>query len=272
MPNLLVMPLAALCLALPLAALGQAGGPSETGEAPTQGTLPEPDQEYRQSGQFPEERRDADQDGVADIDDNCPATPAEQATPAGVLRVQVDECGCPKDPCSCDADADSVPDCRDLCPDTPIGQMVGVDGCTLPIAETRQEDLDVRFEFERDDVRPEYEPLLLRIREQLLAAPNLQVTFEGHADWKGPQQFNQPLSEGRAAACREFVLRDPRIAPTRIKTVGYGESRPIADNGTEEGRAKNRRVTAIISDVRAEPPVEAPAEPPPTPTPADAGS
>lgn len=270
MPNILVTPLAALCLALPLVALGQAQAPAAQeqaapgpagAEGPPPGGLPEPGEEFRQTGEFPEERRDTDHDGVADIDDNCPATPVEQSTPVGILRVQVDECGCPKDPCTCDGDADGVPDCRDSCPATPIGQMVGADGCTLPIAETRQEDLDVQFEFERHDVRPEYEPILLRVREQLLASPNLRVTFEAHADWKGPQRFNQPLSELRAAACREFVLRDTRIAPGRISTVGYGESRPIADNRTEEGRAKNRRVTAVFSDVRTPPPVEEPPAP-----------
>lgn len=216
--------------------------------------LPAETEEFRQTGQFPEERADADGDGIADIDDNCPGTPGEQATPAGTLKTQVDECGCPRDPCICDSDVDGVPDCKDLCPNTPVGDLVGADGCTLPVAALRREELEVQFDFEKADIRPEFEPGLLKLRELLLSAPNLHITFEGHADWKGPQSFNQPLSERRAAACRDFVLRESAIAPERIKILGFGELRPIADNKTEEGRARNRRVTAVIYDLRSPPP------------------
>lgn len=207
-------------------------------------------EEFRQQGSFPEETADADADGVPDIDDNCPATPAEQSTPVGTLRVKVDECGCPKDPCTCDDDADGVPDCRDRCPATPLGEWVDGEGCTLPLAETQQEELRIHFEFEKHDLPPASEPLLLAVRERLLAVPNLRVRFEGHADWKGPQTINQPLSERRAQACRDFVLQGTTLAPDRVEAVGYGELRPLADNRTEEGRAKNRRVTAVFSDIR----------------------
>lgn len=252
-------------LALPVTALAEgeppgdpvpATAPDNTASPPVEPSTEPPDaefpdtDEFRQEGQFPEEASDVDHDGVPDIDDNCPATPFEQATPVGPLKVTVDECGCPRDPCTCDADADGVPDCRDFCAGTAPGELVGPDGCTLPVAQVEQEELGIRFDFEKYDVKPEFEPVLLEVRERLLAAPNLRVRLEGHADWKGPQRYNQPLSEKRAAACRAFVLDAAGIAPDRVEAVGFGELRPIADNSTEEGRAKNRRVSAVFSDLR----------------------
>lgn len=214
----------------------------------------DPEEGFRQSGRFPEERSDADADGVADIDDNCPGTGREQVTPAGPLPVKVDECGCPIDPCTCDTDADGVVDCRDFCPQTPAGAMVRPDGCPIPLAEAIQHEIDVKFGFDSAQLAASFEPQLIRLRQLLVDEPHLVVTFEGHADWKGRQTYNQPLSERRAEACRQFVLRETRIAPERVRAVGYGELRPIADNATEEGRSKNRRVTVVISDVRNEPP------------------
>lgn len=224
------------------------------------GQFPETE-EFRQTGAFPEENADADADGVPDIDDNCPDTVREQLTPVGALPVKVDECGCPIDPCTCDTDGDGVMDCRDFCPGTEKGAMVKADGCPIPVAETLQHEIDVRFGFNSAEIQSTFESQLIRLRELLLEEPHLVVTFEGHADWKGPQTYNQPLSERRAEACRQFVLRETRINPERVRAVGYGELKPIADNGTEEGRARNRRVTVIISDVRNETtaPVEAPA-------------
>ncbi|HUR41147.1 MAG TPA: OmpA family protein [Verrucomicrobiae bacterium] len=230
-------------------------GPVEMGPRPS-GEQPFPDTgEFLQKGRFPEETTDADKDGVFDIDDNCPATPGELSTPAGPLRTQVDECGCPKDPCGCDADADKIPDCRDACPDTPPGEIVGADGCTLPIAPVVVVEIKgIEFDFDRHAVKPEYEAELVKVRERLLEGPNLRVRLEGHTDSDGPPRYNQRLSERRAKACREFVLQGTAIAPERISAVGLGESQPVADNKTEAGRAKNRRVMAVFSDLReAEP-------------------
>lgn len=246
---------ASLAAQVPLPADPPAGSPAGLVSAGSRATtapatFPETE-EFLQQGSFPEETADADADGVPDIDDNCPATPAEQSTPVGILPVQVDECGCPKDPCTCDGDADGVPDCHDRCPATRLGEWIDGEGCTLPLAETHRQELQVHFEFGEHELLPQAKPLLLAVRERLLASPNLQVRLEGHADWKGPQTVNQPLSERRAQACREFVLHGTTLAPSRVQAVGYGELRPLADNRTEEGRIKNRRVTAVFSDIRA---------------------
>lgn len=214
-------------------------------------------EEFRQSGEFPEEKTDADQDGIADIDDNCPDTQPETLTEIGSLRTQVDECGCPKDPCQCDADNDGVPDCRDLCPESRFGELVDAQGCTLPVVEPWREDIRVEFDFESHELRPQFEPVLVKVQERLKSAPNLVVTLEGHTDWKGPQSYNQPLSERRAEACREFLLKDPAIAPSRVRTRAFGELRPVADNASDEGRARNRRVEALFEDIRRPDPVPA---------------
>ena len=76
--------------------------------------------------------------------------------------------------------------------------------------------------------------------------PDLRVTVEGHTDSVGSAAYNQKLSERRAQAVKRYLVRQG-IDPSRITTEGYGKSRPIASNETEEGRAKNRRAD-IIAD------------------------
>lgn len=250
-------------LALPVLA----GVPAATAEEPPPAS-PDPAEaeapafpdidEFRQTGAFPEEQSDADLDGVPDIDDNCPVTPAETFTEIGTVRTQVDECGCPRDPCQCDGDNDGVPDCRDHCPDTRFGDLVDARGCTLPVVEPWREQIQVRFDFDSHQIKPEFESLLVEIRKRLESSPNLVVTLEGHTDWKGRQPYNQPLSERRAEACREFVLRDSALAPERVRTRGFGELHPLGDNGSEEGRARNRRVEALFEDVRRPEPAAGP--------------
>jgi OOP family OmpA-OmpF porin len=72
------------------------------------------------------------------------------------------------------------------------------------------------------------------------ANPSSPVTVEGHTDSIGSNQYNQKLSERRANAVRQYLI-EKGIASSRIQVIGYGEERPIADNKTAEGRAKNRR-------------------------------
>jgi outer membrane protein OmpA-like peptidoglycan-associated protein len=259
-----VFAVAAIAVLLGAFPAAHAGDPAEAGVAtePVEPDAverhdPEALDEFHQAGEFPEEKTDADQDGVADIDDNCPGTQPETFTEIGSLRTQVDECGCPKDPCQCDADNDGVADCRDLCPESGFGVLVDAQGCTLPVVEPWREDVRVEFDFESHELRPQFEPLLVKVQERLKSAPNLVVTLEGHTDWKGPQSYNEPLSGRRAEACREFLLKDPAIAPSRVRTRAFGELRPVADNASEEGRARNRRVEALFEDIRQPAPLEA---------------
>ena len=72
------------------------------------------------------------------------------------------------------------------------------------------------------------------------------TVVEGHADSTGAAAYNKQLSQRRADAVRNALIRDYGIAANRLSAVGYGEERPIADNKTAAGRLSNRRVIAVV--------------------------
>ena len=99
----------------------------------------------------------------------------------------------------------------------------------------------VHFDFDKSLIKKIDIPELdkhVAVLNEVHPAP---VTVEGHTDYRGSDAYNQRLSERRAAAVRRYLI-EKGIASDRIKTVGYGEQRPVADNKTVEGRALNRRV------------------------------
>ena len=102
------------------------------------------------------------------------------------------------------------------------------------------------FDFNRAEVNPSGRDILDHAVKVLRDNPNLRVTVEGHTDSVGSAAYNQKLSERRAQAVKRYLVRQG-IDPSRIMTEGYGKSRPIASNETEEGRAQNRRAD-IIAD------------------------
>ena len=211
--------------------------------------------------------RDSDGDGVPDINDKCPGTPpgvpveedgcefppdsdgdgvpddrdACPDTPAGVA---VDDRGCPLE-----SDGDGVADYKDKCPDTVPGAMVDEDGCYVhpeePITFT------ILFETDKSDIRADQESTIRRGLELLRQYPITDAVIEGHADWRGTQTHNQPLSERRAASVRDYLLAGG-IDPDRLTIVGFGELQPAADNRTPEGLQQNRRATTITVQVRAD--------------------
>jgi len=77
--------------------------------------------------------------------------------------------------------------------------------------------------------------------------PELNLRVEGHTDATGSDEYNQQLSERRAASVRDFLAQQG-VGMNRMVAVGYGASRPVADNQTREGRAKNRRVEIVIGE------------------------
>jgi outer membrane protein OmpA-like peptidoglycan-associated protein len=98
----------------------------------------------------------------------------------------------------------------------------------------------VHFDFDRYNIKKLYVPDLEQHVAYLSTNPSSPVTVEGHTDSIGSDQYNQKLSERRATAVRKYLI-ERGIASSRIRVVGYGEQRPIADNKTREGRAINRR-------------------------------
>jgi OOP family OmpA-OmpF porin len=85
--------------------------------------------------------------------------------------------------------------------------------------------------------------------------PTTTTVIEGHTDSVGSAVLNKQLSQQRAEAVREYLIKNYNIDPNRIKAVGYGSERPVADNATAEGRQMNRRIEAAIETVILKPQV-----------------
>lgn len=100
----------------------------------------------------------------------------------------------------------------------------------------------VHFAFDRADLKPEAKSILdTEVHSELVADSALTVRVEGHTDSVGTDSYNQSLSQRRADAVKAYLV-SKGIDASRIETKGLGESAPVADNTTKEGRAKNRRV------------------------------
>ncbi len=183
---------------------------------------------------------DSDGDGVVDQFDHCPNTPR---------GVKVDKNGCQIKTKAVigDSDHDGVPNSRDLCPDTPLGIKVDKDGCPLPITSPQTIELQVRFNFDKDIVRPVYDAELAKFAKFMKAHPEISVTLEGYTDNVGSRAYNQALSQRRAMSVKRYLESHFGLNPARLKTVGYGFSRPVASNNTPDGRRMNRRVYATLS-------------------------
>ena len=166
---------------------------------------------------------DSDGDGVADSKDKCPDTSA---------GVKVDASGC-----ELDSDGDGVADSKDDCPNTPAGATVTDAGCAVQIVLQ-----NVLFDLNSDKISNEYTPTLDRIADSLKARTDIKsIEVTGHTDSTGGAAYNQTLSEQRAKAVADY-LATQGVSGSLLTTKGKGESSPIADNKTAEGRAQNRRV------------------------------
>ena len=149
-----------------------------------------------------------------------------------------------------DSDGDGVPDSIDACPGTPMNVVVDERGCPVQvdIEDTLKMELRVFFDNDKSTIKNQYKPEIAKVAEKMREYPNSVASIEGHASKTGPSTaHNQRLSEARAVAVKSMLTNEFGIEPNRLSTVGYGYDRPIADNNTEEGRAMNRRVFAIIT-------------------------
>ena len=107
--------------------------------------------------------------------------------------------------------------------------------------------LNVEFEFDSDVVRAIYGDELEAIANAMKVHDDITLVLEGHTDSRGSDAYNQDLSSRRAAAVMAKLSSDYKIPASRISAVGYGDSRPIASNDTDEGRARNRRVVGEMT-------------------------
>ena len=201
---------------------------------------------------------DKDKDGIADIDDNCPDVAGlakfkgcpdtdgdgvmdkEDACPtvAGIAAFK----GCP------DTDGDGITDLEDKCPTEP-GTLANKGCPEMTVVEKEQVikiGKAIYFATGKDIIKKESEGPLDELVVILTKYPKMQMQIEGNTDNVGKDELNLKLSQDRAAAVKKYLI-SKGIAEDRLTAVGYGETRPIEDNKTAAGRAKNRRV-----DLKAE--------------------
>jgi outer membrane protein OmpA-like peptidoglycan-associated protein len=176
---------------------------------------------------------DTDGDGIPDWADHCPKQPGP---------VEYD--GCP------DTDGDEIPDNEDRCPNEP--GPASNDGCPLqkPVVVYDNGKLllkdSVHFDTGKATIKSNSLPILDEVINVLVAHPEVKkMRVDGHTDNVGPAAFNQDLSQRRAQAVVDYLV-SKGIDPARLSAKGFGLDRPIANNATALGRAKNRRVECAI--------------------------
>ncbi len=104
---------------------------------------------------------------------------------------------------------------------------------------------DLYFDFRSDVLRPESDKVLFEIAQVMTQHPDWALGVEGNTDSIGGDKYNLDLSQRRAAAVKNALVKQYRIAPQRLETTGFGASHPIDTNDTIEGRARNRRVELV---------------------------
>ena len=113
-------------------------------------------------------------------------------------------------------------------------------------AEAVRVELDVKFDFDKAQVKQESYGDIKALADFMKQYPQTSTVVEGHTDSVGSDVYNQGLSERRAGAVRDVLVNQYGVESSRVQAVGYGESRPVADNASADGRAINRRVEAEV--------------------------
>jgi OOP family OmpA-OmpF porin len=182
---------------------------------------------------------DSDGDGVFDYRDKCPDTPAGR---------KVNEDGC-----ELDSDGDGIVDGDDRCPTVyaktpdgcPLAEALQAEPAPAPVPPPGKLVLEgVNFEYDKATLRAEAFAKLDQAAAELKAWGDGKVEIAGHTDSRGSERYNMKLSLRRANAVRDYLI-GKGIAAERLIARGYGESQPVADNGTVEGRYRNRRVELL---------------------------
>jgi OOP family OmpA-OmpF porin len=136
------------------------------------------------------------------------------------------------------------PDETDPCKAPAPGERVSLKGCgTGDVIVLR----GVNFEFDKANLTANAKTILDNVGEELAAYPEIKVEVGGHTDAKGSDEYNQSLSERRAASVVKY-LASKGVASDRMTSAGYGETKPVADNESDEGRELNRRVELRITN------------------------
>lgn len=146
-----------------------------------------------------------------------------------------------------DSDGDTVKDNVDKCPLIPGTLSAG--GCALDtdlLAEIKRASENIYFNSGKSTIKSESYPDLDKLASILIAHPEVKASIEGHTDSQGNDQMNLNLSKSRAKAVKDYLVKKG-VQADHLSSEGFGETKPVADNGTAEGRAKNRRVIVQTS-------------------------
>ena len=192
---------------------------------------------------------DRDEDLIEDSVDLCPDEPEDRDD-------FQDEDGCP----DTDNDGDGILDVDDGCPNEPetMNGYLDTDGCPdsgpsgVEIARNQIVISEkILFETGRSTIKPVSHGILQAVASVLADYPKIEVRVEGHTDSQGGASSNQRLSERRAKAVREHLIKQG-VDGGRMSAKGYGEEKPIDTNRTRAGRANNRRVEFHITNSEVE--------------------
>jgi outer membrane protein OmpA-like peptidoglycan-associated protein len=182
---------------------------------------------------------DNDNDGFADKIDQCPNEPEDKD------GFQDDD-GCP-DP---DNDGDGILDKDDKCPNDPGEKPDGCPHKQYKLVVVTQDKIELKqtvfFDTNKATIKPVSFALLDEVAVAMKDRPSITVEIQGHTDSQGDDDLNMKLSQRRAESVRDYMM-SRGITPDRMTPHGYGETVPIADNRTANGRAQNRRVEFVIT-------------------------
>jgi outer membrane protein OmpA-like peptidoglycan-associated protein len=179
---------------------------------------------------------DRDGDGIPDSVDQCP----DKAEDKDGIQ---DDDGCPE----YDVDNDGVPDTEDKCPTQPgpRSSVAEKNGCPSLTKVTENGDVEllqpIEFETGRAVIKPGSFPILDEVVTLMKSRGSIKMGVYGHTDSRGIAAMNMKLSGDRAASVMGYLISHG-VAQSRLQSQGFGQTKPIADNNTDAGRAKNRRV------------------------------
>jgi outer membrane protein OmpA-like peptidoglycan-associated protein len=192
---------------------------------------------------------DNDADGIADVDDKCPDIAED-------IDRWEDSDGCPEK----DNDGDGIEDGDDECPNDPevFNEFEDEDGCPdeagkKKLVVVRREKIEINdkiyFAYDSDRILPRSYELLDQIAKVIGEHPEIpRIFIEGHTDSDGKDSYNLDLSDRRAKSVMRYLV-EAGVNDERLDAKGFGETQPIDDNGTEAGKASNRRVEFRIVDI-----------------------